>query len=148
MNEIMTLFIQHLANQTSLTNCLGRSPFKVFPGSVPAKVSGEEIKVPWVKLERGGWSQELTFAGPTNDYTCPTTIIVVAGTYRESADIYEEIHTVVHGKHNVTWSDRLRVQECTMTDARQVPLYEADGSLSSLEQLVGEMMLFCYLAPQ
>lgn len=147
MDEIMTLFIRHLAGQTELTNCLGSSPFKVFPGTVPAKVSGEDVKAPWVTVERSGWSQEMTFSGPTGDYTCPTTIIVVAPTYKEAARIFEEIHTVVHGKHNVTWADRLRVQECTMGESRQVPLMEADGSLSTLQQLVGEMLLFCDIVP-
>lgn len=147
MDEIMPLLIRHLCDQTTLTDLLGRNPFKVFPGTVPAKVEGLEIKPPWVTLERGGWSEEMTFSGGTGDYTCPTSIVVVATTAALASQIYSAIHTVLNGKNNVLWSERLGVQECTLTDGRQVPLLEADGSLSSLQQIVGDMLLFCEVLP-
>lgn len=147
MDEIMPLLIAHLNDQKTLTDLLGRPTFKVFPGTVPVKVNGEEIKVPWVTLERGGWTEELCFRGGTGDYTCPTAIVVVAATMKEASAIYSALHTVLNGKNNEVWSERLGVQECTLSDSRQVPLQEADGSLSSLQQLVSDMLLFCQVLP-
>jgi len=147
MDEIMTLLIRHLKEQKTLTDLLGRTTFKVFPGTVPVKVNGEEVKVPWVTLERAGWSEEMCFDGGTGDYTCPTAIVVVAGTAAEASGISSALQTVLNGAHNVTWGERLRVHECTVSDSRQVPLNEADGSLSSLQQLVGDMLLFCEVLP-
>jgi len=144
---VIPLLIKHLGDQKAVTDKIGRTPLRIFPGDVPLRVDGVEIKPPWVNFERSAWSEETTFTGGTGSYTCPTRVVVIAPTITQAGEIYQVIRDQLHAKWSQTWSTRLWIGESQMDLGNQVPLLEADGSPSSWQQIVGELFLLCSILP-
>lgn len=144
---VLPLLISHLMEQTAIQNLLGRTPVKIFPGSVPAKVQGIPINVPFVALERGPWDEVNHFSAGTGELICPTRVVVVADTITQAGEVYSALRTQLHMKWSETWSERLAITESQMDLGNQVPLLEADGSPSAWQQLVGELFLICSVLP-
>jgi len=147
VEDIPVLLINHLKSQATLTNLLGRDVFRVFPGDVPAKLRGEDIKPPWVTIELADGENNAAFDGPTTSWQVNLNIVVVASTQAIARQIWNAIHTVVHAKGAVTWATYLWVDSAQATAGRQVPLMEPDGSPSAWQQVVGELFLLCEVLP-
>lgn len=144
----MKLWIAWLQCQTSITELLGRTPTKVFPGIVPSVVEGKEIQAPWVTLERNNWYEESTLSsGSTGLYNCTTSVVVVGKTAAEAWKIWDAMNSLMHNRYSVTWAERLFVERSFLDDAKQVPLFEPDGSLSALQQIVGSSFFQCEVIP-
>lgn len=145
--EIMPAIIRHLKQQKPVTDKIGRTPCKIFPGDVPLEVDGVKIVPPWMNLEAGAWLEETHFGGGTGDFYCPTNVIVIAQTIKAAREIYATMRPILHGKYSVTWGERLWIGESSMNLGQQVPLLEADGSPSQWQQIVGELFLVCSVLP-
>ncbi|TXH11599.1 MAG: hypothetical protein E6R03_14160 [Hyphomicrobiaceae bacterium] len=145
--EIMPAILRHLKGFKAVTDKLGRTPCKLFPGDVPPEVDHIAIKPPWVNLERGAWSEEMHFGGGTGCFICPTTVVVVAQTIKSASEIYATIRFPLNGKFSETWGNRLWIGESQMSLGQQVPLLEADGSPSQWQQIVGELYVQCTVLP-
>lgn len=145
---ILPCVIAHLTNNENVQNKLGRMPcVRIFPGDVPDKVDGQEIKPPWVNIERGDWQEEMTLAGGTGCFNCSATIVVVAGTIRSASEIYATLRPILNGKWSETWNERLWVTASELSMGSQQPLLEPDGSPSRWQQIVGELTLLCSVLP-
>ena len=143
----MPAILRHLVSFKSVTDKLGRTPCKIFPGDVPQEVDSVAIKPPWMNLERGSWFEEMSFSGPTGCFTCPTNVVVIAQTIKVASEIYATVRFLLNGKYSVTWGDRLWIGESQMSLGQQVPLLEADGSPSQWQQIVGELFVMCTVLP-
>jgi hypothetical protein len=145
--EIMPAILRHLMADSNVTALLGISPCKIFPGDVPPKISGNEIKPPWVNLERGAWEEETAFSGGIGTFRCPINVVVIADTIKNAGIIYATLRLILNAKWSATWGSTLWVGESSMSLGQQVPLLEADGSPSQWQQLVGELFVLCCLVP-
>lgn len=144
---IMPALVRHLIKQKPITDSVGRAPSKIFPGPVPDKIEERKVVPPWVKLERGAWTEEKHFGGRTGTFMCPTVVVVIAQTIDKASQIYASIRHVCDSKWSETWGDDLWVCESDMSLGTQVPLLEADGMPSPWEQLVGELWFMCKVLP-
>lgn len=145
--EIMPAIIRHLRQQKSVTDKLGRTPCKIFPGDVPVEVDSVKIVPPWMNLESGEWEEITSFSGGRSEFICPIEVVVVAQTIKAAREIYATMRPILHGKYSVTWAERLWIGESQMSLGRQVPLLEADGSPSQWQQVVGELFVMCTVLP-
>ncbi len=144
---IVPCILAHLASLSAVTDRIGRTPMRLFPGGVPLKADGSQIDPPYMQLQEQSVEEEMHFGGGTGIFKATYALISVAETYAEARLNYATVRKVLNGKWSVTWNKRLRIGESQCSGGGLQPLLGPDGYPMPWQQIVGELFLLCEVLP-